>query len=299
LISKILYRTRGFYYLTDNHENIIESKIKRSLYKDKKNIPNPIVGDNVVFDLSGNEGEHGLITEILPRESLLKRAKFGSHREIIMAVNVDYCLIILPLKMPTFDLFQTLKVITACYQGNVKPIVVLTKSDLVTDEERERQKKYFENIDIPAFVTSTLSPVENDNLKNFIFSKQVTLCGISGAGKSSLINAMFPVLDLKTGEVNSRHSYGRHTTTMSRMFSPEEGYNITDNPGFKNFYLTGVERKKLKLYYPVIRNYTDGCRMKDCEHVKESDCKILNLLGSNQLDPLIYEHYLTTLMNIS
>ena len=136
-----------------------------------------------------------------------------------------------------------------------------------------------------------------EELKSLIGSSKAALAGPSGVGKSSLTNLLIPHANMETGEISDKTSRGKHTTRHVEIFKIEDGY-LYDTPGFTSFDLTGIEENELQLYYPEIRTSSQNCRFRDCYHIKEPECGVLDALEKGEISKSRYNSYLNSLNQI-
>ena len=235
----------------------------------------PFVGDKVLFD-----EKELIIKEILPRANQLERPT---------VVNVDYAIIVTSLKKPNLSLFLLDKNIAYCYIKNIKPIICLTKKDLLSALEIEnvtKIKEDYEKIHIPVFYNTEI--VE---LKKFLKNKLVVLMGQSGAGKSSLINKMDPHLNLPTNSISNHLNRGTHTTRHNQIFFIDD-VSICDTPGFSALDLPN-DSQEIQKGFPEFQEYS--CQFSDCKHINEQNCQIKEQVKAGNILTSRYQSYLKLL----
>ena len=230
----------------------------------------PLVGDNVIFDK-----DKKLITEIKPRKNSLKRP---------MIANIDQALIVVSVKDPDLDLNLLDKLICIIEYNNIKPIICLTKIDLLDDlNEINNIKNYYEKIGYQVYFN------KDEKLKEIFKNKITVFAGQSGAGKSTLLNILDDSLNLKTGEISKALGRGRHTTRHVELLPILSGW-CADTPGFSSLDL-GMKKEEIKDNFIDFEMYRDLCGYRDCMHIKENDCEIKRQVGKNIL-PSRYDNYL-------
>lgn len=232
----------------------------------------PLVGDKVVFD------EHDkYILDILPRKNELKRP---------VIANVDCAIIVTSLKRPDFAPNLLDKMLTNIILNDIEPIVVLTKYDLLTEEEKEKIVDiiyYYNHIGIKTLINKEI-PV----LKKYIKDKVVVLCGQTGVGKSSLLNRMDENLNLATNDISDALGRGKHTTRHVELFHLDSSL-IADTPGFSAFEISDDDKDNIRFAFPEFDN--NGCKFKNCKHINENGCKVLEQLQNGKILPSRYESY--------
>jgi len=232
----------------------------------------PIVGDQILFDADKN-----YIIEIKPRKNELKRP---------VIANVDYALIVTSLVKPDISYNLIDKLLCNVLLNNIKPIIVLTKTDLASKnfiKENKKILKYYQKLGIPI--------VDNKHirkLKKLLKNKIVVLAGQTGAGKSTLLNLINPSLNLKTGEISEALNRGKHTTRHVEMFYIDNFY-ITDTPGFSALDLDDYSKEEIRNTFIEFNKYS--CKYKDCDHLKNEDCGVYKAYLNGDILKSRYENY--------
>ena len=284
----IIRRTKGFYYILTPEKNIVECKIKGKLFKDSRYNNQSAVGDKVKYIL---ENDLGLITEIYPRTSFLSRNRVGIEVEQVIAANIDNLIITSAINKPAIRHNLICRMLTAAFVGNIKPIILITKTDLASKTELQEALKPYQDIDIEVICSSIIDDCDISNLKNKLINNTSVLAGQSGVGKSSVLNLMFPDLNLKVGAVNKKTAKGIHTTTFASMHEISESSYVIDTPGIREFGLWGISRDNLCEYFPRIKNFVSCCKHRNCRHIAEPGCKVKEALQSSEIHPVLYAGY--------
>ncbi len=215
----------------------------------------PMVGDYVVFDPNNN-----YILEIKERKNMLIRP---------VVSNIDQGLILTSVKLPDFDPVLLDKLIVMMELNNVKPIICISKMDLLNDLEKEKINKifdYYKSIGYLVFTNNDL-----DDIKKIFKDKTTVFTGQTGAGKSTLINKLNPDINFETGEISVALGRGRHTTRHIELIELFDG-KILDSPGFSALDFNNIDRDKIRDAFIEFRNYP--CKYKDCNHINEDDCNV-------------------------
>ncbi len=233
----------------------------------------PVVGDFVKIDRDNNSGGDGLIYEVLPRSSLVKRAMPGSSHEYQpIAANVDKVMICVSLDRD-FNLNRLERYIAVAWDSRSVPVVVLTKSDLCDCVAEKVTAVNNVAIGIDVVITSSNKVDGHVSLLSCLKqSETVVFVGSSGAGKSSLINRLMNADSLKVGDLD-RNSKGRHTTTRRDLMFLSNGTAVIDTPGMREI---GVESTDISSVYEDIDSLALGCRFNDCTHTNEPGCAVRN-----------------------
>lgn len=281
----LVYANHQTYYCS------LKGLLKKERTK-KKNLI--IVGDNVLFEM-GAEHE-GVIQNVLPRATLLSRRAKHGHQEQLIAANIDQVLITCTLSSPPLDISYLDRSIIACYKGKMKPVIVINKIDL------ERPSKefcdFYRQLDIPLICASTQTKTGLDLLTTQLIQKTSVFVGLSGVGKSSLLNALFN-LDLPSNELAKKIERGRHTTTRSCLIPLEQGGFCIDTPGIQNFGIWELQKADLLHFFRDICENSHLCKYADCTHQHEPNCWIQHLVQKGQIPQFRLESYHLLLKELS
>ena len=248
----------------------------RARGKFRKDGISPMVGDNVIVDLKDN-----VITDILPRKNELERP---------VVANVDMAFIITSCKKPNLDLILLDKLISVITFNRIEPVIILTKVDLLNSKEKENienLKKYYEMVGIKTFYNT-----EVIDIRKIIRDKVVVLAGQTGAGKSSLLNRLDKMLNIKTDEISEALGRGKHTTRHVELYEIEKGL-IADTPGFSALDLKNISKEELKNTFIEFDNYE--CKFSDCVHNKEIGCGVKEAVENKEILKTRYNNYLAFL----
>ena len=232
----------------------------------------PLVGDNALIDINNN-----LILEILPRKNELIRPSVA---------NIDQAVIVMSNKIPEFSLDLLDKLLCIIEYNNIKPIIYVSKTDLLNESELNDLNKaldYYKNIGYLVYTDLKIKEV----FKN----KKTVFVGQSGAGKSTLLNKLDSNLNLITGEVSTALGRGRHTTRHVELIDSLGGL-IADTPGFSKISFIGMNKEDIRDNFIEFNKYRELCKYKDCMHDKEDDCEIKNKVSDSTILKSRYLNYL-------
>ena len=239
----------------------------------------PLPGDRVEFEVSGVQ--EGYMLVILPRKNAFARPAVA---------NVDQLVIVMAASAPKPDLLLTDRLLLDCERRGVTPILVLNKCD-------ERDEAVIEDINAqygPAgyrvMVTSAREGDGLDALKAALFNKVSCFTGQSAVGKTSLLNALLPELDLPVGDLSKKIDRGKHTTRHAELV-PAYGGAVADTPGFSLLEMSELKPEELSHFYPEMRNHLGECYFTACMHLTEPDCVVKGLIGTKDLSLGRYERY--------
>jgi ribosome biogenesis GTPase len=261
----------------------------------------PVVGDLVRVRL---EGEEGVLEEVLPRRNSLTRVSEEDDLVFkIIAANVDVLGIVLAIDPhpPRWALADRMLVLSE--REEFRAVIVLNKSDLLDPDsdaahEINEAVAVYRNLGVDVCFTSALEPLGLDVLEELLREQISVLAGHSGVGKSSLMNALYPGLNLQVGSTNPQTGKGRHTTTLARLVSLPSGGYMVDTPGFREFGLGDVPVADLGRYYPEFRPIIGECRFSDCLHREEPGCALRTALERGEVSKLRYQNYLLILSGL-
>ena len=232
----------------------------------------PLVGDHILFDV-----DKKYIMEIKPRHNELKRPPIA---------NVDYAIIVTSLVKPDISYNLLDKLLSNIIINNIKPIIVITKSDIASKKVIKDNKnilKYYQKLGIPVLNNNKIR-----KLMKIISHKTVVLSGQTGAGKSSLLNKIDKKLELKTGEISESLNRGKHTTRHVEFFKVGKSL-IADTPGFSALDLDNYSKEQIKESFIEFNEYQ--CKFKDCDHLTNKECAIYDAVMNKKILITRYENY--------
>ena len=251
----------------------------------------PAVGDWVAF--MRYDEDKALIQAVFPRHSIIERKAVGKAGKIqIIATNIDYGLIVQATDRD-FNLNRLERYLTICNASRVKPVIVLSKIDLITEEElKTLTDKIAHRIkDVPV-ITVSIQPDGYDQLKETIqVGKTYCLLGSSGVGKSTIINGLSGKEEMKTAEISSAVHKGRHTTTHRELILLENGGIFIDNPGMREVGIADTSGG-LETTFETILEYAENCRFKDCTHTQEKGCAVLEAVENGEIEEDAYHNFM-------
>lgn len=277
----------------------VPCKIKGKFRMQGIRTTNPVaVGDRVEFNI-GDDGT-GVIYAICDRRNyIIRRASNLSKAASIIAANVDCAMLVATLVHPPTSLTFIDRFLASASAYGVDAMLVINKADLLTDpddaELLDAVLYLYSSIGYPAIAVSALTGSGMDSLRDALAGKTTLLSGNSGVGKSSLINALIPGLDLRTGEISQANDSGMHTTTFSEMFPLPGGGNIIDTPGVRGFGTVEFEREEVGHFFPEIFAESAHCRFGNCTHTHEPGCAVLKAVDDARIARSRYASYLSIL----
>lgn len=257
------------------------------------------VGDRVklskVDDPESDAGTqlHGVIEEILPRRTVLERAR-SYKRDQIVCANVDQVFLIVSVLEPEYKRNFIDRLLVAIEHDGLTPVLVFNKLDLADEKYRDvcaDDARIYRKLGYGVIGTSVETGEGIDDLRAAMKDKISALTGSSGVGKSSLLNALVPGLALRTGEVSESSGRGKHTTTWAELIRLPQGGYVADTPGIRAFEVIGLEARELPFLYRDIAQHLAGCRFRDCSHRDEPGCAVIPAMHAGLIDEERYDSY--------
>lgn len=280
-------------YIVKTQNGEYEAEITGNLrFSAKSRLDFPAVGDWVA--LTTYDGANSVIHKILPRLSMITRQAVGQFGEIqIIATNIDYAFIIQAVDRD-FNINRLERYLTICYSSNVKPIIVLTKTDLIDEQTvSEITNSIKQRInDMVVFAISNETQDGYNALKMTIENgKTYCMLGSSGVGKSTLLNNLSGKQLMKTDSISLSTNKGRHTTSHRELIILESGGILVDNPGMREVAITDTSSGLETTFDRIIR-LSLNCKFKDCTHTNEIGCSVIEAVEKGEIDKKSYENYL-------
>lgn len=257
----------------------------------RTNIAPLVTGDRVIWqpEVASLESDEprGVVVAGLPRRSELNRPDSHSGQPKPVAANIDELLVVIaPEPQPFANLID--RYLVAAEQLGIEPVIVLNKSDLVTPDRRaalDALLAVYQRIGYRTLEASTHTATGLDAVREALRDRTGILVGQSGVGKSSLIGALLPGIDIRIGALSEAESKGRHTTTTARLFHLPSGGNLIDSPGIREFGLGHLDRGQIEQGFVEFHPLLGRCRFRDCAHQQEPGCALTEALASGAIDP--------------
>ncbi|MCG8603729.1 ribosome small subunit-dependent GTPase A [bacterium] len=278
------------------HTGIVEIQAEitgKLMFKAESPLDHPTVGDWVYTKLL-NDDTFGIIEEIAPRFSLLRRKVAGKKVELqAIAANIDTAFVMQSLDV-NFNLRRLERYLAAVYEAKIDPVILLSKRDLVAQSELDAKMSEIENVApaIPIIAFSNLDasatrPIE----KRLAVGKTYCLLGPSGVGKTTLINKLLGEEMLETQAVRDKDHRGRHTTTRRHLIQLQNGAMLIDTPGMREFGNFAVE-SGIAATFDEIAALESACRFRDCTHTQEEGCSVLEALAKGEISQARYDNFM-------
>jgi ribosome biogenesis GTPase len=298
-VRGLVYKSTGSWYTVKTEQGVVyECRIKGRFRIDGIKSTNPVaVGDWVSFEVETKGDETiGIINGIEPRDNYIVRRSVNLSKQThIIAANIDVAFLLVTLKDPvTFTPFIDRFLVTA-QAYSVKAVLLFNKIDNYTDEELDEVRylaHLYRKIGYTCLGISAKTGRNLDKVKTLMGDRVCMFTGHSGVGKSTLVNALEPGLDLKTSEISEQHLQGQHTTTFAQMYDTSFGARIIDTPGIKGFGVVEMDRDEIGDYFPEFFALKQDCKFNNCLHINEPKCAVKDALEEGEVAWSRYKSYL-------
>lgn len=303
-MKAIVYKSTGSWYiLRDEKGRTWNGRIKGVLKLDDITSTNPVaVGDTVEADIENEESSSAIITSIVDRHNYINRqSPRHKHQHHIIAANLDQSLLVATLKEPRTSQGFIDRFLVASEMYHVPAVIVFNKSDLYRQKEEDKYRQWKDMYEAVGYKVLLVSAEKKEGIEELMRSlkdKTTLVSGHSGVGKSSLLNVIFPEMNLKTGDISGWSGKGQHTTTFAEMFDLPFGGRIIDTPGMREFGLVDISKQELSHYFPEMRDRLNDCQFNNCLHVNEPGCAIKEAVVAEVINEDRYISYLGILDSI-
>jgi ribosome biogenesis GTPase / thiamine phosphate phosphatase len=292
-IARVTRVDRDRYLVRNEHGEVQAEPTGKLLFSADSSQDLPCVGDWVIVQYH-NEGTLAIIHDLLPRKTFLRRKTAGDNAEYQMiASNVDVAFIMQSCDL-NFNIRRMERYLVMIHEGHVEPVILLSKSDLLSTEELEIRKTEIRDARIDAAIIALSSKTESglDLIRQSLRrGKTYCLLGSSGVGKTTLLNHLLGFEAFETNPVREKDGKGRHTTSRRQMSLLDNGALLVDTPGMRELGLIGVTAS-IDNSFSDIHELSNRCRFKDCTHTVEVGCAILDAVQSGSLEEARYQDYM-------
>lgn len=305
-MKAVIYKSTGSWYVAKaENGKTYNARIKGVFKIDEITSSNPLsVGDEVELEEESEVGT-AIINEIYERRNYVVRSSPHQKSKIhIVASNLDQSILFATLKEPRTSQGFIDRFLVTCEAFHIPAMIIFNKADIYRTKEMEKfedLKNMYEQVGYKVFLTSVTNHQGLDEVKELLKGKITLVSGHSGVGKSSLMNAVFPELNLRTQNVSGWSGKGQHTTTFAEMFDlPQQfgGGKIIDTPGVKEFGIVDISKQELSHYFPEMRNRLNECQFNNCLHINEPGCAIKDAVAKGDISEERYISYYNILESI-
>ncbi len=300
------------FYVYDDLDNKIRicslrGKFKKdfALKRDKLSVTDlVVVGDKVRYTIIDEKS--GVIEDVFPRRNFLSRKatrmRGSTHRgerlEQIIAANLDCLFIVTSVDQPNFNNKTLDRFLVTAESAHIQPAIILNKMDLDLDDIMGEWIELYREIGYDVFPVSAIEQEGFEEIADYARNKKSIVWGHSGVGKSSVLNALYPSLLLKTGDISYATNKGTHTTVTVTLYMPEPDTFLIDTPGIREIEPYGIRKEDLAHYFKEFVPYLNECRFSTCTHEHEPGCGVLAAAEAGQISGERFDSYLRMLQTI-
>ena len=295
-VEGLVMRATGSWYEVLHEGEVLRCRMRGKLRLRGVRSTNPVVVGDTVHCECGEDGEW-VIVDIAPRHNyIIRRASNLSKESHIIASNIDRAMLVVTLVEPVTATEFIDRFLVTCEAYKVPVTILLAKIDLLreTPEAIAEFHRIYEGAGYEVIDISATEGIGVERIKAMLAGKTTLLSGNSGVGKSTLIGAIDPTIDIRTGEISDSFHKGKHTTTFSTMYRIADGY-IIDTPGVKGFGLIDIDDKELWHYFPEMISRAGECKFFNCTHTHEPHCAVIEAVKREEIAFSRYESYLKIL----
>jgi len=298
----VVKSTGSWYEVMKPSGEIINCRLKGKFRLQGLKHTNPVtVGDKINYEMEPNS-ENGVIFSIEPRKNyIIRKSSNLSKQTHIIASNIDQAILMVTIAFPNTSLGFIDRFLVTAEAYHIPTTIIFNKVDLCTngleDVLQETIDLYHKKVGYAYLKTSVNDKIGLDKVKELLQNKTTLVAGHSGVGKSSLLNAIEPNLNLRTGIISKTSFNGQHTTTFAQMHPLSFGGFIIDTPGIREFGVVDLNNAELSHYFKEMKPFIGKCKFNNCQHIHEPQCAVLEALEAGQIPAERYQSYLSIMAN--
>jgi ribosome biogenesis GTPase len=298
MLHGLVIKSTGSWYTVLSEGEIVQCRIKGKFRIKGIKTSTPVtVGDKVFFDRI-NEDNTGIITKIEPRKNYIIRKAIQFHHEShLIAANIDQAFLMVSLKSPSTPLEFIDRFLLSAEMFFIDTKLLINKTDILDQKEID---DFTEIYNKAGYECLTISVKDNKGIAEVherMKGKISLISGNSGVGKSSLIKAFNPELDLKISEISESHKTGKHTTTFSEIFEVTKDCFVIDTPGIRSFGLIDIKKNEIGLYFKDIFHASEHCKYNNCTHIHEPGCMVRAAVENGGISESRYRSYVNIFLD--
>lgn len=288
----LVLKSTGSWYTVLSEGGIYQCRIKGKFRMKGIRTTNPVaVGDKVNFNVVP-EDKTGIIYSIEPRSNyIIRKATRFHHESHLIAANIDQAFLMVTLKSPETPFEFIDRFLLSAEMFFINTIILVNKVDLVDNKLIDEFSSVYKLAGYDCIPISVKDGKGIPEVENLMRQKLTLIAGNSGVGKSSLINAINPELNLKIGEISEYHKSGKHTTTFSEIFKINDECMVVDTPGIKSFGLIDIEKHEVGVYFKEVFHASNACKFYNCTHIHEPGCAVRQAVKEGKIADSRYKSY--------
>lgn len=297
----VIKSTGSWYQVRLENSDVVECRITGKFRLSGLSLTNPVAVGDVVFFIRESD-QNGIIKKIEARKNYVARQSPRQRHQIhLLASNVDQAVLIATIVEPTVKVGFIDRFLMMTEPYNIPTTIVFNKADLldeVSQETFEDLKNVYEKIGYQVILTSIIDGTGLEEFQVLLKDKTTLLSGQSGVGKSSLVNAIQPALELRTGEISDYSGKGQHTTTFAEMHNLTFGGYLVDTPGIKMLSFNYLQPKDITHNFREIFVFSSKCKYSNCTHRNEPNCAVKDAVATEEISELRYFNYMQLLEEV-
>lgn len=301
--SGVVIKSTGSWYMVRTDSGVLPCRVKGKIKLDDLKLTNPVaVGDKVVIEEEANENVGNIVT-IEPRKNyIVRQSPRKKHLLHFMASNVDQVLLIVTLKSPNLKLGFIDRFLMMTEPYSIPVFIVCNKADIYNEEDMilfRYVEKVYTDIGYHVLLCSADQETGLQAIREILQDKTTLISGQSGVGKSTLIKAIQPGLEIRTEEISDFSGKGQHTTTFAEMYDLDFGGNIIDTPGIKTLGFSHLDVMDVAHNFKEFFAISSQCKFANCQHINEPKCAVKEAIQNGEIAEFRYQNYLAIIDEIN